>query len=336
MTAMIALRREYLPAGEQMIEAQGLRPFDPCRTLQLHVTAPRDLVENAYWLLASSAGSASRVEALNAAYATLIDSEARRAYHDERGVTEAAARPARTRSPFLRLLPAKKPGTSAPQLDHYRLLSVDEEASDQIIRLAYAFWTHGLRGPRLDSGQLAQAYRTLSDPILRAQYDARRAESRRSPKVKITKQVHAQIRIAQHNEITGVEKVPAVSPADGSAGPSDEASGPAPAPVVPIALNGRHVAAVPLASAPAPPPADAPPAEHERIAPAVAAIAPAPAPPPVYVPPAEQEKIAPTVAPPDATGAVQPASSLPDPHSPLRLPVIGHVCKGMRSNCRAA
>ena len=193
-----------------MPETQGLRSFDPYRTLQLHPAAPRDLIEKAYWLLVSSARASrdtrSTIEEFNLAYAMLNDDAARRAYHDAHGGVPRPIAPARVRLLRLPLFSTAKP---APAGDYYRALCIDTEADSRIVRLAYEFWSHGVLGTRIGRQHIEEAYRTLSNPQLRAQYDARRdAAAPPHGKSKITIQVPDQIQIALHNENTGASEVP--------------------------------------------------------------------------------------------------------------------------------
>jgi len=218
-----------------MSDSQGLRPFDPYRTLQLHPAAPRDLVEKAYWLLASSVHSSpvsgSRIEELNAAYAMLVDDGARRSYDEAHGVRALAAGAARSPRPRLRLFSAKTPGVRYD--DCYHVLRIDSEADSRIVQLAYDFWTHGLQGARVERELIEEAHRTLSNPQLRAQYDARRGESAGPQKVEITKQVHTQIQNARHNGNTTSPEVPAHLAKAPQTTPSTEA--PSPGQVAPAA-----------------------------------------------------------------------------------------------------
>jgi hypothetical protein len=257
---MTAVRGQDVPLGEAMSNPQGLRPFDPYRTLQLHPAAPRDLVEKAYWLLASSVHSSpvsgSRIEELNAAYGMLVDDAARRSYDEAHGVRALAARAARSRSPHLRLFSAKRP--SVDYDDYYHVLRIDSEADSRIIQVAYDFWTHGLQGARAERERIEEAYRTLSNPQLRAQYDARRGDAAGPQKVEITKRVHAQIRIARHNENEGTSAVP-ITVVDGAmTGAPDGA--PKPAPAVDAAPRSSNGAPVEIAATVAASP-DVPPVE---------------------------------------------------------------------------
>ena len=267
-----------------MADTQGLRPFDPYRTLQLHAAAPRDLVEKAYWLLASavhsSSVSGSRIQELNAAYGMLVDEAARRSYDEEHGVRALAHSVDPSRSPRLRLFSAKKPGVDYD--DYYHVLRIDREADSRIIQLAYDFWTHGLQGARADRERIEEAHRTLSNPQLRAQYDARRAAPAAPQIEKITEKVHGQIQNARHNGNATAQTVPAhlakdprtapsvetaptrevaaaaspaVSPAELQAS-AGEVDVPAAAPLAPVAIRPRPAPPEPAvaASVEAPPP----------------------------------------------------------------------------------
>jgi Inner membrane component of T3SS, cytoplasmic domain len=290
-----------------MTDAQGMRPDDPFRALQLHPEAPRDLIEDAYWLLVSARSpvlSEARIAGLNKAYATLCDADARQTYREQRGVQEHADPPApRRRAPFLRLLPARKQSgghaghqqQSAEHGDLYRVLRVDPEADGAIIHLAYEFWTHGLQGARPDRDLIEKAYRTLSDPALRAQYDAQRQDAPPPEPVKITKEAPAQIHIQRHSDNQGATAVPSAVVDGAMTSVPDEP--PTRSPVTraePRSATGAPVEAAATVVAPAGPPAaadvhslyvepaDPRPQRPERpTAPAIAEIAAEPAPPPV-------------------------------------------------------
>lgn len=298
-----------------MADTQGLRPFDPYRTLQLHPAAPRDLVEKTYWLLASSVHSSpvsgSRIQELNAAYAMLVDDAARRSYDEGHGVRALVDPADRSRSPRLRLFSAKKPGVDYD--DYYHVLRIDSEADSRIIQLAYDFWTHGLQGARVERERIEEAHRTLSNPQLRAQYDARRAAPATPQKVEITEKVHGQIQNARHNGNATSQTVPAHLAKDPRTAPSVEtppasrsvsAAPPGVRPVELLASAGAEAATeTPAISALSP-------AEPAAPQPAVAVSVEAPPPPAAEpVAPAAHASLAPLPAP--SAHPLAPATRLP-------------------------
>jgi Inner membrane component of T3SS, cytoplasmic domain len=267
---MTALRSEELPPGEQMPGTQGLRPFDPYRTLQLHPDAPRDLIEGAYWLLVSTRSQAlseARIEELNVAYAALLDAEARRAYVEEHVMHGPAVPAVRARGPLVRLFSAKTPSVDIDHIrDYYHVLRIDSEADSRIIQLAYVFWMQGLHGARVERGRIEEAHRTLANPLLRAQYDARRDEAAAHEKGRFTKEEHRQIQTARHN---GVPKTGVSARASAIADRQPAASDPPPSPAqrvpqVPRSANGDRFEP----AAPKPKPAEPETAAAARVEPA--------------------------------------------------------------------
>ncbi|MDE3097143.1 MAG: hypothetical protein KGK07_14235 [Chloroflexota bacterium] len=152
-----------------MLQAQGLRPPDPYRTLQLHPLAPRALVADVYWALleyAKAAGGAprsARIAALDEAYALLADDGRRAAYDEANGL---AGMPP---------LAEQRAGPATEDADFYEILRVDREADALVLGIAYRAMTRAGAGPGLDAarrrGLLDEAFRTLSNRELRAQYD---------------------------------------------------------------------------------------------------------------------------------------------------------------------
>ena len=136
---------------------------------------------------------------MNAAYATLVNETARQSYDQAHGVRTLSVAAPPSRAPRFGWFSAKKPAVG--YADYYHLLRIDREADDRIIQLAYDFWAHGMQSQRVQRERIDEAHRTLSNPQLRAQYDARRQDEPPPEKVKITKQEHAQIQNARHNEI---------------------------------------------------------------------------------------------------------------------------------------
>jgi hypothetical protein len=135
-----------------MVQAQGLPPSDSYRILQLDPRAPRELVVEAYWALVRRArrhvgesGGTSRVEALNAAYASVMTGR-------------AAGAP------------------QAPPADHYAVLCIDPSADSEIIEMARSVLLAQARRLQANAQRdmIEDAYRTLSHPQRRAAYDAAR------------------------------------------------------------------------------------------------------------------------------------------------------------------
>ena len=312
--SMTAVRGQYVPLGETMSDTQGLRPFDPYRTLQLHPAAPRDLIEKVYWFLASSVHSSpvssSRVQDLNDAYATLVNESARQSYDEAHGVRPLTVAAPPSRAPRGGWFSAKKPAVD--YADYYHLLRIDREADSRIIQLAYEFWSHGVQSQRVQRERMEEAHRTLSNPQLRAQYDARRQEAPPPKKVKITKQVHDQIQNARHNETESTRSTRIAATAD----PQPDASAPAPSPVqpapeVPVSANGRRIEPVV--------PPDLEPPAAARVEPAApptrveSATQPAVEPAPARVEPAAIAH-EPALAEPAVAAAVDaPAATIPAP-----------------------
>lgn len=168
-----------------MLESQGLRPFDPYRTLQLHPHAPRQLIVAVYWKLverwktrASSPGGAEQaVNELNAAYELLLDPGARRAYDEDHGLARLSPPQVRISRKRLGVLGLGSPRTAvAASSDYYHLLRVDREADAEIIDLAHSVLSSQLTSrsgeDQLLRHLLDEACRTLRNSQLRALYDA--------------------------------------------------------------------------------------------------------------------------------------------------------------------
>jgi hypothetical protein len=143
-----------------MVQAQGLSPTDPYRTLHLDPRAPYDLVVEVYRALLkrlqnSGPGRAGQIEELYAAY-TDLTSDPRRTEQQR----QAAA------------------ATWPPNL--YAVLCVDATADAEIIRIAHNM----LAGDRHGAGReaLDDAYRTLANPQLRARYDRSLLEQAAGPR----------------------------------------------------------------------------------------------------------------------------------------------------------
>jgi curved DNA-binding protein CbpA len=168
-----------------MLPSQGLRPLDPYKTLQLHPHAPQQLIVAAYWSLVSrrkqqtttTFAASESLNELNAAYGLLMDDEQRRTYDGEHGLT-ALERP--TIRGALKRFAAIVFGTTASKVsrhpDYYHLLRIDREADAEIIALAHDVLSRQATNHVAEDVFLRDlrddAYRTLSNPQLRAQYDA--------------------------------------------------------------------------------------------------------------------------------------------------------------------
>jgi len=174
-----------------MLEPQGPRPLDPYRALRLHAQATRPLIVEAYWHLASrvqrnGARDGERIVELNAAYALLIDAEARQTYDEAHGLA-ALERP--------RVTIERRGGglfggghteiTLTGVKDHYHLLRIDREADEELIGIAYRMLRNELRESTVEAEimreALEEAHRTLRNPMLRARYDASPSDEEAAP-----------------------------------------------------------------------------------------------------------------------------------------------------------
>jgi len=155
-----------------MLQPQGPRGFEPYRILQLQPQAPQELIVEAYWTLVGRAkehDNQAAIRALNAAYELLTNAERRSAYDREQGYTrdepDAEERKGRKE---------RKNGWKAAP-DHYRALAVDRDADIDLIHVAYRIAMRRASGYQPDlvllREQLTEAYHTLSNTQLRAQYD---------------------------------------------------------------------------------------------------------------------------------------------------------------------
>lgn len=161
---------------------------DYYRLLQVDPDAPRELIAEAYWHLASrlqeSRGERpslrAQLDGLNEAYATLISPEKRKAYDATlprvttlRQERARAIQTANQRS-WLSLLNRKRPSRVLPQCsDYYSALHVDPSAEPGIVDKAYLV-LHRLHsnGVVLSDAELEEAHAVLADPARRAAYDA--------------------------------------------------------------------------------------------------------------------------------------------------------------------
>ena len=171
-----------------MLQAQGLRPFDPYRTLQLHPSAPRELVSDVYWALiertkhgaASPAHSSMRIAELNDAYRVLSDASSRKAYDEENGLAGMKPPHVTVNRPLVAVPFLAEIKLVSDHQDLYHLLRVDGDADTQVIDIAYrtisrSVGTHSAEDAFL-RGLLDEAHRTLSNRELRAQYDQKLAK----------------------------------------------------------------------------------------------------------------------------------------------------------------
>jgi curved DNA-binding protein CbpA len=167
-----------------MLQSQGLRPLDPYRTLQLHPHAPRELIVEAYWALvarqkrrlAMGPAAGKLIGELNAAYGLLMSPEQRRAFDEEHGLTGLHEPLIRVTKKGFGLIGRRTTLTVvSDHADFYHLLRIDREADAEIIDVAYAVLSRyaGGSGPEavLLQKLIEDAYHTLRNPQLRAQYD---------------------------------------------------------------------------------------------------------------------------------------------------------------------
>lgn len=175
---------EYDLLAQSVVPGEPLRreaplPPDPYRCLQLHPDAPRPLVEEAYWLLASSvrgdtdgAAAHARIADLNAAYASLV--------HEDPlapAPLRPVAVPTSPRGRVGRGNPKRAKAAREPRKrDHYEILLVDRDAQPAIISLAADMLERNAARSRAtgeDASAISDARDTLLDPERRAEYDAR-------------------------------------------------------------------------------------------------------------------------------------------------------------------
>ncbi len=130
-----------------MLEAIRVRALDPYAALHLDPLATPALVTAMYRMLAERARTAPETLArLNAARSMLIDTASRGAYDRAHGYGERRA-----------------------ARNHYELLGVAIDADAAAIDLAYSV---GTRNGAAAPAPISSAHRTLSNPYLRARYDA--------------------------------------------------------------------------------------------------------------------------------------------------------------------
>jgi len=164
-----------------MLQAQGLQ-LDPYKTLRLHPHAPRELIVDAYWILVSrdrANPAHGAIDALNASYSLLVNDAERAAYDLEHGLQDLPRPTARlARTGLGRLGIGGHARVVARHADYYHVLCVDAEADGEIIgaarRVMLALAGRSAAEPALMRELVDEAYRTLGNPQLRAQYDAQR------------------------------------------------------------------------------------------------------------------------------------------------------------------
>lgn len=163
---------------------------DHYRLLQIDPDAPHELIIEAYWYVAGKLraeqpvkrGVERELDAVNAAYAELVETERRRAYDatvsrvQELRRARAEAKAAEQPPPLL----ARLFGKPSPRRhsDYYALLAVDPQAEAPLIARAHAI-LHALRSGSDSAGRgavrsltkLDEAYSALLDNERRAAYD---------------------------------------------------------------------------------------------------------------------------------------------------------------------
>ncbi len=184
--------------------------------LQVHPTAPLDLITAAYWRLTGRAQALQGVDHaaqlalyhLTKAYQTLVDASARAAYDLSLGLElRRAAKPPRKRN-IATLFAGRRPARSDEQVhvDYYELLRVDPLADASVVSEGHVVMRNQyLRLARRDRAyeelldHLEEAYDTLSDPLRRRNYDEARAKNRseRTPTAAATTPLEAQVEKAR-------------------------------------------------------------------------------------------------------------------------------------------
>jgi curved DNA-binding protein CbpA len=168
-----------------MLQAQGTRPPDPYRTLQVHPLAGRELIMQVYWSLVEraramrpAAEADQQLAELNAAYALLMDERRRRDWDEAAGLRDLAppSVSARThKGGFLGWFTRTELVVECQ--DWYQLLQLDREATPATVAIAAE---HARRtappAARAEDVRMRElieeACRVLTDANLRAQYDA--------------------------------------------------------------------------------------------------------------------------------------------------------------------
>ncbi len=153
--------------------------FDPYKALHVHRRAPLSLIAEAYWHLVHQAhrdahaprGLEAILNELNGAYHILGDAEQREAY-DKQRATDGVAAPVKRRRFSLGRRTANN-----NQPDYYELLRVDQRASADIVEIAFGILAQQASAGSPARLRLEEARRVLTDPDLRAAYDASRGLS---------------------------------------------------------------------------------------------------------------------------------------------------------------
>jgi len=155
--------------------------IDPYKTLGLHPSASRDLIEAAYWALVARlrkdlaqdrSGVESRLHALNESYEILNDPYRRAMYDTARGLDR------HQRTPLVSwqrngLFRGSRPCPA--KATYYEVLQVDVTADPTVVELAYQARQRQLRpgdaSAAVESSLVERAFRTLNGQSTRSQYD---------------------------------------------------------------------------------------------------------------------------------------------------------------------
>jgi curved DNA-binding protein CbpA len=187
---------------------QGGVDLDPYKTLQVHPTAPRRLIDEAYWWLATrvtgvSARAEHTIQALNDAYTLLGNETLRKAYNLEHRLDEMRQpRVHEVRGGFGSFLGLGAP----PRLtcdfeDYYHLLGIDTEAAGGVVELAAAIQSQRSAGRTVQHAFMrelvAEAYRVLSHPQLRAQYDVATGIATQAERMSVVVPPPAPVRVVE-------------------------------------------------------------------------------------------------------------------------------------------
>ena len=159
-----------------MQSARALSTGDPYRVLQLQPGAPRELIEEGYWLLIGLLRSRpytreirAQIVALNNAYSRLSDEEARKAQNRNGTPGSAVALP-------LWSSDGHSNGERGKSVDYHFLLRIAHGAEPEIVDLAYRIMASRLElngsDDELVAEQLRIAWRILRDPDQRDAHEA--------------------------------------------------------------------------------------------------------------------------------------------------------------------
>jgi curved DNA-binding protein CbpA len=162
-------------------QAQGVEPSNPYQSLCLHPSAPRELIDEAYWTLVervrtakASAATESRLAELNRSYAILSDTDRRQEFDSTLPTRDL--RPPRLRLRRSKIWPLARKKFTVDYADFYHLLRIDPDAGSEIVALAYRLLSAQASGQWADTTflrhRLLDAYEVLRNPARRATYDA--------------------------------------------------------------------------------------------------------------------------------------------------------------------